>query len=242
MLRAHFKEKDATTLFISLGTAKQQNSESAQEFVIRLMALKQKILFVSKEDPCPLDYLTVQRRFLQAIYTGLKNENVRSQMRSILKTEKTSDEELLEKLTLIVADEVEHLEKFSKTKDIKVSSVSENEVLTTKKEKKPNPVLEELTCMRTELQDFISLCSVGTQRVGFTGSHFKNNKNPGANPRNQNSKNQNVRRRCENCSKIKDGSVVCDHCFKCGSDEHFARGCKKKNRDQLFQMGMGQLL
>lgn len=39
VLRSHFKEKDATTLFTSLSNSKQGNHESAHEFVIRLMSL-----------------------------------------------------------------------------------------------------------------------------------------------------------------------------------------------------------
>ena len=47
ILRTHFKEANATTLFNELSNAKQLPSESAQEFVVRIMSLRQKILFVS---------------------------------------------------------------------------------------------------------------------------------------------------------------------------------------------------
>ena len=51
MLRSHFGEPNATTTsFTKLRNAKQTQDESAQEFVIRLMALCQNILFVSNED------------------------------------------------------------------------------------------------------------------------------------------------------------------------------------------------
>ena len=47
--RSHFKEPNATSLFTELSNSKQLPSESAQEFVVRLMSLRQKILFISKE-------------------------------------------------------------------------------------------------------------------------------------------------------------------------------------------------
>eukprot|EP00794_Sanderia_malayensis_P005799 gene5799-6497_t len=42
---------------------------------------------------------------------------------------------------------------------------------------------------------------------------------------------------CESCKEA-NTAEKCDHCFVCGSDEHFARGCKKRstrsgNRGQL---------
>ena len=52
MLRSHFKETNASSLFTELSNSKQLPSESAQEFFERLMSLQQKILFISKEDSC----------------------------------------------------------------------------------------------------------------------------------------------------------------------------------------------
>jgi len=44
IMRSHFKEKDATSLFNELANTSQSVSESSQEFVIRLMSLRQKNL------------------------------------------------------------------------------------------------------------------------------------------------------------------------------------------------------
>ena len=34
------------------------------------------------------------------------------------------------------------------------------------------------------------------------------------------------RRLCAKCQET--SNVNCDHCFRCGSSDHFARGCKKR--------------
>ena len=50
--RSHFKEPNTTSLFTELSNSKQLPSESAQGFVVRLMSIQRKILFISKEDNC----------------------------------------------------------------------------------------------------------------------------------------------------------------------------------------------
>ena len=52
ILRSHFKQPNATSLFTELSNSKQLPSESAKEFAVRLVSLRQKILFISKEDNC----------------------------------------------------------------------------------------------------------------------------------------------------------------------------------------------
>ena len=49
ILRSHFQEKDPTTLFNLLSNAVQSNCENPHEFLMRLMNLRQKVVFVSKE-------------------------------------------------------------------------------------------------------------------------------------------------------------------------------------------------
>ena len=46
-----------------LSNAKHDSAELPENFVIRLMNLRQKFLFVSKVDPCAYDERLVQRKF-----------------------------------------------------------------------------------------------------------------------------------------------------------------------------------
>ena len=153
MLRYHYKEKDATTLFTSLSTAKQGNQESAQDFVLRLMNLRQKILFVSREESVCYDPKLVQKRFLHAVSTGLQNNNIRIALKDLVRDKETTDEDLLNKLTVVVADETDHVEKFSCTKK---SSPQVNHIVEPPaKEPKKNLLLDELQGIKAQLNQIV---------------------------------------------------------------------------------------
>lgn len=213
ILRSHFKEKDATTLFASLSTAKQLPTENANEFVIRLMTLRQKIFFTSKEDGHPYSQQLVQRTFQQAVYTGLKNENLRSQLRILLKSENVLDDELLETLTAAVTDESEHTDKFNASrKDVKTAQVKAS-VTDTDKLPKKNTYLDELTEIKSQLDQIYSVCSIQPNQPSVS-----NNKTSGGKP------SQKSRNKCGACFQ---NGGFCNHCFRCGSTDHVIKNCPK---------------
>lgn len=112
ILRSHFQEKDATSLFADLCSASQSPGESAQDFVIRTIATRQKVLIISEEEGFPYDPDLVKRRFFHAIVTGLRNPHIISELKPLLKKDcNISDEKLLENLNLAVADENERYKK-----------------------------------------------------------------------------------------------------------------------------------
>ena len=116
ILRPHFKEPNATSLFTELSNSKQLPSESAQEFVVRLMSFRQKILFISKEDKCRYSETIVQDRFLHTVLVELRNVNIRNELRPLLKNSILSDEDILENHMLATSDEQEHFRNFNKKK------------------------------------------------------------------------------------------------------------------------------
>jgi len=155
VLRSHFKEKDATTLFTTLSNAKQGIQESPNNFVMRLLALRQKVLFVSKENVCQYEYPLVQERFLHAVLTGLRSDYIRSELRDfhLLKSKSTSDEDLLDRLTIAVSDDSERLEKFnSRPKQASVNSLSlDSDFEQPQAPKKENFLLKELSEIKAQL-------------------------------------------------------------------------------------------
>ena len=97
------------------------------------MSLRQKVLFVSKEDSYQYDQRLVKKRFVHPLLTCLKNQNLHSELRAVLKDEDISDEVILEKLSLAVIEENAHLEKFSSSrKSLNVNSVTAEEKSTNK--------------------------------------------------------------------------------------------------------------
>ena len=56
IMRSHYQEKTATELYHQLSSTVQQPKEKPEEFLIRLLDLKQKVLFASQESDSELKY------------------------------------------------------------------------------------------------------------------------------------------------------------------------------------------
>ena len=86
---------------------------------------------------------------------------------------------------------------------------------TVKKEAKPNSLVAALEAVQSDLASL---------QQAFDKAHAPSEKNANESygPANQS---QFRRRKCSACYSA--GVERCDHCFKCGSSDHFARGCRK---------------
>lgn len=60
VLRSHFKEKDSAVLSKK---AKQDSSEFSENFMIKLIIIKQKIFICFKRDPYVYDQRLIQEKF-----------------------------------------------------------------------------------------------------------------------------------------------------------------------------------
>ena len=117
ILRFHFQEKSATELYQLLTNISQAPKESPQEFLIRELTIRQKIVFASKESDSKIKYdeQLVQGLFLHAPETGLVDETIRAKMRPLLKNDQVVDEELIEGMSSAIAAESERATKFNFT-------------------------------------------------------------------------------------------------------------------------------
>ena len=162
-MRSHFREKDSTSIFSELSNAVQAANETCQDFVIRSMCLREKVISLSAKEGCAYDSILVNQRLSHTILTGFRNNNIRSELQSFLKNNTFSDEELLKATTEAVANEIEHFEKTDKKNIIKIHSVEvENKTKEIKKDKNiplPQQIQEmkllqesELSSLRAELK------------------------------------------------------------------------------------------
>ena len=121
------------------------------------MSLRQKILFVSKEDNCGYSETLVQYRFFHIILVGLRNDNIRNELHPLPKNSIFSDEDIIENLMLATSDEQEHFKNFNK-KNININSIEPCDAIpsaTPPKHKSENPILDEIRSLKATL-DFIS--------------------------------------------------------------------------------------
>jgi hypothetical protein len=86
ILRSHYQEKGATELYKQLTSEVQNSKESPQNFLIRAMDLRQKILFASQEADSSLKYdpALVQSLFMHTVLTGLQSDNIKSDLQPYL--------------------------------------------------------------------------------------------------------------------------------------------------------------
>lgn len=123
ILRSHFQEKCATELYKQLASAAQSSKETPQSFAMRILDLRQKVLFASQESESGLRYdpALVQRMCLHTLLTGFQNDSIRIDMQPLLLDAGTSDELLLERLNVACATEAER-----RNEEVRQFTVSHN--------------------------------------------------------------------------------------------------------------------
>ena len=102
IMRSRYQETTATELYHQLSSTVHQPKEKPREFLIRLLNLKQKVLFASQETDSELKYdpTLVHGMFVHSFSLGLQNENIKIKMKPYLEKKTMSDEELFEKLNV----------------------------------------------------------------------------------------------------------------------------------------------
>jgi hypothetical protein len=237
ILRAHFKEKSGTEMYQELTSLCQGPKESAQDFLIRAMNLRQQVIFASQADDSVVKYETslVQSLFLHVVETGMQQESIRAKVRPLLEKPGVTDEELMERVNVAVSAETERQNKMAGVKKgAQVNQVvtnqepgwaSQNSSEDPANKKKSTKSKKKLT---DEDKDKLTatLESVQTDLASLKEAFNRSQQSQGGADNGPSGSRQKQRKvQCDSCKQS--GEQVCDHCFKCGSSEHFARGCKK---------------
>ena len=93
-------------------SARKSEQESPQQFLYRMIGLKQKLMFQSKQTNAEISCKpkTIQEVFLHTIYQGLgpKNTELRQRLRPLISNSGVTDEEILGQVVRILSDENEH--------------------------------------------------------------------------------------------------------------------------------------
>lgn len=230
-LRSHIRDKNVTELFQELTSARQNDKESPQQFLYRIMGLKQRVLFESQQPGVGFSYNKelVQGTFIHTLYQGLneRNSHVRRDLKPFLSDMQVSDDLLLEEITKSTAEEEGRLKRLGsvgKSRPVTVSAAqhSQSELNTPTKvdaELQANrDAIKELTAQVSSLTKHLAQMSTPTEAV-----KLKDCRSP--TDRTQPPWSE-TRGRCNDC--VQKNNTNCVHCFVCGQAGHRAIGCLQR--------------
>ena len=217
----------------------QSPKESPQKFLFRALDLRNKVLFVSQEDDSKFDYgfPLVQNTFLKSLETGLRDDILVTNLRPILRTPDISDEDLMKHVNELASNQAERQSKLEQ-KSAKVNStkVTEGQHVS-KPNENPKPNDELLT----------KICEIKSDLAMLKQQNNSNFMAPSSWPRGRSLNKGHGRGRgsaprmyrgCPNCQSTGQ-SYSCEHCFKCGSPDHYKSDCpsfqQQGNRNRLCQ-------
>lgn len=231
-LRSHIRDKNVTELFQELSNARQQDRESPQQFLYRVMGLKQRVLFESQQPGVDFSYdkKLVQGTFLHTIYQGLneKNSYVRHDLKPFLSDIQVSDDFLLEQVTKSTSEEEGRLKRLitvAKTRPVTMNSVrhdsgeltDQNRQTKVDSELQANrDAIKELTAQVSSLTKHLAHLTTSAKTMESIDKSTPTNPQPAAE----------TKGKCHDC--VQKGNMNCSHCFICGQAGHRAIGCLQR--------------
>ena len=260
-LRSHLGEKATTEMFQELMCARQSDQESPQQFLYRMIGLKQKLLFQSRQFATDSSYdpKTIQEVFLHTVYQGLgtKHADLRQRLRSLISDSQVTDEEILRQVMKIISDENEHQRRFglpprqkttqAHTAKIETGDCNSNnndKMRDTAADNKNHQTIQQLSAQVETLTHMVA--SLIDQRTAHTQvshplntpAHIQSHR-PSQPPPSRHSQPQRrqpavqVGDRTARCRACAEQDLQeCNHCFVCGEAGHRAVGCLKRAKVQ----------
>eukprot|EP00794_Sanderia_malayensis_P020651 gene20651-22689_t len=235
ILRAHFQEKNASELYTSLTNLVQNSTEEPQNFLLRAMNLREKVIFASKAGNAKVRYEPVQCQsmFLHAVETGLISTILRTRMRPHLQKPGVTDAELINELNIAVTEESERnlklglgqrgkakVAQVQSTTDTKIDDKRNDEAFSNKE------LVAEVRALRGEM-------------VTLRGDVKKRQNQGETQGRRPFEASRKRRRGCEKC-QAEGNAESCRHCWKCGDDGHLLYNCKNSENPPRLLSRDGQ--
>lgn len=235
-LQSHLGEKSSTELFQELMTAKQHEQETPQQFLYRMMGLKQRVMFTSRQADADIRYeaQTAQNVFLHTVYQGLseKHDDVRRELRPFLSDPTVTDEALLRQVTKTTCEESERKRRLGRSTRPKQAHAHSGEATISDVSKDKNStdingkdeLIRQLSAQVQALTQVVS--SLQSNAVKSTSPEPRSHCNCQCSSKQSRPVRKERARGCPSC--ISGGRTDCNHCFACGEEGHRAVGCLKR--------------
>lgn len=226
-LQSHLNERSSSELFQELMCGKQNDNETPQQFLYRLIGLKQKLIFLSRQAVTDLEYdeQTIQNVFLRTIYQGMgaKYNQLRTELKPLLTNRLVTDEALLRQVTQIASDESERQRRLGQASRQRVPNALSAQCESSRG--------KSTDCSRQNDQTE-TICRLSAQIETLTKtveSLVKTRTTEGQYKVPDSQMQRKLRRRmCPACSSKE--ATSCSHCFACGEEGHRVVGCLRREK------------
>lgn len=236
-LQAHLREKTSTELFQELMCAKQEENETPQQFLYRVIGLKQRILFTSKQADAAIKYspATVQDVFLHSVFQGFghKHADIRRELKPLLSNSEVTDEIILRQVMRITTEDNERQKRLGTSRkhtathahsaqlELNMVKGTSHKQETADSQTKPDPVKE----LAAKVDDLTKMIEAMQKCYQPQPSYRE--------PRLSHNRIQSNRGRPWGCPQCVDQQRQdCNHCFTCGEEGHRSAGCLKRQKRQ----------
>ena len=224
ILQAHYGKKNTTDLFTELAKLNQTVEEDALTFLTRALALRQQVLFACEQGRgSEIQYTPeqVQSLFLRRLELGMRDPTVRAKMGPCLSKPGITDQSLITTLSDIIAREEEHkrligtVRPKARLNEVEATEFcDESAVNKSKREPKAGKLQTKVEAMEVQinsLSEKLDRLLANQIRPQYNNSSFYQKKKPA----------------CVKC-KQEGKEDSCNHCFGCGSEEHFKQNCPQR--------------
>lgn len=230
-LRAHLRDKSSAELFQELSNAKQHEKETPQQFVYRMMGLKQRVMSASQQHGSEFkyDHNLVQGVFIHSLYQGFNEKctYVRRDIRPYISDTNIADDAILEQITHSANEEAERQNRLGPTHRPKLAAVN---VKHDSDHPHATQVTGEVQANRTAIHELtaqVSALARSLEKVMRPGEGGALQNTRTAPPTTTQPDKPETRGKCRQCAT--QGNGICTHCFRCGQAGHRAVGCMMKS-------------
>lgn len=203
------QKKNATELYSELASATQNPKETPNDFLLRVMDLRNRLFFASQEDSHELKYSpeVVAGLFRRTVYTGLRDTTLRHEMNAHLDNVKISDATLMHELNQIIIQESERHNKLQSKHS--VSQLNSNSVeINAVKEEVKNDLASEIKSLRIEMTALKKMVEQSPNAASAQPTPSRSG------PR--------------SCTDCQSASKRCNHRWNCGGSGHRRKECPSK--------------
>ena len=240
-LRSHMGEKGTTELFQELITARQLENETPQQFLYRMVGLKQRVIVTSRQADVEIKYEahTVQNVFLHTIYQGLsdRHDDIRRELKPLISDSSVTDEAILRQVIKTTSEESERRRRLGRTTRTKTIYAQSGEVSSekpgdSKEDSHRKGKDEEVQKLTTQVQALTQMVESLKQLKLQSDTQTQDTSQQSCHCASANTKRppQSKGRAYGCASCVEQNLPNCHHCFACGEEGHRAVGCLKRRK------------